>query len=302
MFRKKRSRGFLYFIFLLVFIFTVNRFVLSFSDILKHSYSVILYPVFLSQQYFINPVKKVFEQRRSRRELENLVYRLSRDNDNIIAENVRLRATQSYYDQISEVLEFKNRYKTENLYFCKVIFKHINKNSHFIYVDKGFSNGLQKGMVAVYNNFLLGKIVEAYEYYSKVLLVTDKSCKVSAYCQNCKVSGINEGINYPDQMVLNRISHLETVSVGDIVLSSGQGLIFPQGFALGKVFEVQKGELYNTIKVAPLFDIKNISYCFVMKKGQTNILEAPKVDGKETILLAKLPEAQAEPEKNLDKK
>lgn len=251
--------------------FYINKFFVPFSDMVKYSYSVILYPVFLSQEYLVNPVKRVFEERKSRQELEKLVYRLNRDKDNIIAENINLRATVSYYNQIKEVLEFRNKYAVQNLHFCKILFKHINQNSHFMYIDKGFSNGIENDMVAVYNNFLLGKVVETYKFYSKVLLVTDKSCKVSAYCANSGANGISEGVNLPDTMSLNRISHLEPVQVDDIVLSSGHGLVFPQGFALGKIVDVQTGDLYNTVKVRPMFDIKNINYCFLLKKGDYNL-------------------------------
>ncbi|KKP27948.1 MAG: Cell shape-determining protein MreC [candidate division TM6 bacterium GW2011_GWF2_30_66] len=267
MFRKKRSRRLIYIIFFFVLIFSINRFFLPFSDMLRYSYSVILRPVFLSQEYLINPIKNIFAERKSRQELEKLVFKLSRMHDNLIAENINLRATVSYYDQIKEVLEFKRKYETENLHFCKILFKHINQNSHFVYIDKGFANGIENDMVAIYSNFLLGKIVETYKFYSKVLLVTDKSCKVSAYCELTGANGISEGINLLDQISLNRISHLEQVQVDDIVLSSGHGLVFPQGFALGKIVAVQKDELYNTVKVQPMFNIKNINYCFLLKKG-----------------------------------
>jgi len=204
-FRKKRSRRLIYIIFFFVLIFSINRFFLPFSDMLRYSYSVILRPVFLSQEYLINPIKNIFAERKSRQELEKLVFKLSRMHDNLIAENINLRATVSYYDQIKEVLEFKRKYETENLHFCKILFKHINQNSHFVYIDKGFANGIENDMVAIYSNFLLGKIVETYKFYSKVLLVTDKSCKVSAYCELTGANGISEGINLLDQISLNRI-------------------------------------------------------------------------------------------------
>lgn len=270
MFRKKRNRNIFYIIFLIVFVFGINRFFYSFSDMIKHSYSAILYPVFLSQEYIIDPVKKIFETKRSRQELEKLVLRLNRDNDNLIAENIKLRSTLSYYDQIKEVLEFKNRYEIQDMKFCKVLFKHVNNTSHFIYIDKGFANGVFNDMVAIYDNFLLGKVVETYEFYSKVLLVTDKQCKVSAYCEKSGVNGISEGLNEFDKILLNRVSHLESVNTDDIVLSSGYGLVFPQGFALGKVVDVQKGELYNTVTVKPLFDVRTIEYCYLLRKGELN--------------------------------
>jgi len=273
-FKRKKRRRFLYLIIFSVLLFFVNYFFISFSDIAKYSYSCLLYPVLLSQEYIAVPIKKFFQERQDKQELREVIFKLHKKNKKLLSENMQLRSTQSFYEQIKEIVDFKERYKDDNLQFCQIIFKHTNDNSHFIFIDKGSRQGIEKDMVAVYNNFLLGKVVETFPCYSKVLLITDKSCKVASYCSKTKSQGIHVGCNKKNQTVLNRVTHFSHVQKDDLVLSSGYGLVFPQGFALGKIDKVKKGDLYHEIKVKLVFDISKIDYCYVLKKGLQDQPEA----------------------------
>ncbi|MFC1842461.1 rod shape-determining protein MreC [Candidatus Dependentiae bacterium] len=285
MFRRRKRGTFLYTLLFIITLFVLHKFVVSFSDIYSYTYATITYPVLLSQKYIITPVKKFFEKRKNLQELQNLVFKLHKERENLVSENIHLRATLSFHNQTKEVLDFKKRYTSynsnnsdisdnsdnsdscSNFQLCHILFKHIDKNSHFIFINKGTLRGVCKDMVVVYKNFLLGKVIQVFPFYSKVLLITDKSCKVAAYCAKTKAHGIHRGANSQTDTLLTRVSHFENVLPDDMVLSSGYGLVFPQGFALGKITDVQSGDLYHTIKIKPLFDIKDINYCFLIQKG-----------------------------------
>jgi len=66
-------------------------------------------------------------------------------------------------------------------------------------------------------------------------------------CQN-RSSGIHQGAN-KGTTDLSYISHLERIRVGDMVLSNGEGLIFPAGFAWGTIQSAQQGDLFYTVVV-----------------------------------------------------
>ena len=267
MFKRKRRSKFLYLLFFITVAFIVHKFIISFADITKCTYSALLYPVLLSQKHIILPIKQRLEKRKTNQELQELVFKLHREKELIIAENIQLKSTHSFYTQIKELLEFKKRYHIAKPKLCHIIFKHITHASHFVFINKGSRDGVEKDMIAVYNNFLLGRIVETYPFYSKLLLITDKSCKVAAYCAKTNSHGIHVGTNSECETALTRVNHFEEIKSDDMVLSSGHGLVFPQGFALGKITDIQNGELYHKITLKILFNIKNIDYCFLIKKG-----------------------------------
>ena len=248
-------------------LFFINRFVVSFYGRYRYTYSLTVYPFLLSQRYIISPIKTFFAKKKTRQELEKQLSQLQKKMDDLIAENIQLSATSAHYDHIKEILDFKQRYQFSEFTLSKVIFRHINQKSHFVFINKGSSHGIEPDMVAVYKNFLVGRVVEAHPYFSKVILVTDKSCKVAVYCKNTKAHGIHVGKNLADCTYLSHVSHLLNIKKDDVIVSSGDGLVFPKGFALGKIVTAQKGDLYYDVTVSPFFDINNIDYCYIIKKG-----------------------------------
>ena len=265
-FKKKKRRGFFYIIVLSVLLVCTHFFIISFVDVAKYTYSCLLYPFLLSQKYIAVPIKKFFQEQQDKQELQEMIFKLHRKNKKLLSKNMQLRAAGAFYDQVKEVVDFKKRYKVDTMQFCQIIFKHVNENAHFIFIDKGSAQDIEKDMVAVCNNCLLGRVVEAFPNYSKVVLVTDKACKVAAYCANTKSQGIHVGGNKEREASLQRVTHFSCVQKGDLVLSSGHGLVFPQGFALGKINQIKKGELYHEITIKPAFEIAAVDYCYVLKK------------------------------------
>lgn len=267
MFKRKKRGWFLYIVILASLFFLIHRFVISFQVVYRHTYSLAVYPFLLSQQYLISPIKTFFSQKKTQKELEKQLVGLQKKIEDLMAENIALTAISAHYDQIKEIIDFKKRYQFTKFMLSKVIFRHLTPLSHFIFINKGSHHGVEVDMVAVYKNCIIGKVIEAYPYFSKIILVTDKSCKVAVYCGKTRANGIHVGKNSIDATYLSHVSHLVDIQTDDFVVSSGDGLIFPKGFALGKVIAAHKGDLYYDVKVRPLFDIRQIDYCYVVKKG-----------------------------------
>ena len=66
-------------------------------------------------------------------------------------------------------------------------------------------------MIAVFKDCLVGRVVEVYPYYSKVILITDPTCKVAAICTSTNVKGIHEGMLSLTTTKLSFVNHLEEV-------------------------------------------------------------------------------------------
>ena len=178
-----------------------------------------------------------------------------------------LHALLHYDHDIKELADFKKRYEESHGHIAQILMKHFSDQSHFFLIDIGTRQGIKPDMVAVYKNCLIGKVAEVYPFYSKVVLITDKTCKVAAYCAQTHASGIHEGSNQSEQTMLNHVSHLSVMKEGDLILSSGEGLIFPQGFALGNVMSCKPNGLLYTVHVEPLVDMHALAYCLIIQKG-----------------------------------
>lgn len=203
----------------------------------------------------------------SKQGLREQAARLQRDRDAMLAELISLRAQQRYYDDIKELCSFKERYQqVRNAPIVRVLLKHLGSDEQYFLIEGGLQQGFSQDMIAVYNNHVVGRLVEVYPSYGKVQLITDRSLKIAAYCAKTGAQGIYTGMGIINAASLAFVNHLQTVEVGDMVLSTGSGLIYPQGLGLGVVANVEKKDIECVIAVQPLIALDKIEYCFLMPR------------------------------------
>ena len=118
-------------------------------------------------------------------------------------------------------------------------------------------------MIAMYKNNIVGRVIYVDPLYSKIALITDKRCKIAVSCVQTKTVGIYEG-NNSFEPTLEFVPHYEKLEIDDLLISTGQGLVYPQGFAVGtiKSFEVQD-VAYKTV-IQPLIDLQNIEFIYLI--------------------------------------
>lgn len=238
------------------------------SGVIKQVSSCVVYPMLLFQRYTLEPLKTWFESLAHVVELKVVIDDLREERDTLLAENIILRATQLYLEDTKELREFSARYKDAYLVTTQVLVRHFSNCAHFFLIDAGSNQGITEDMVAVYGNCLVGRVTEVYPWYSKVRLITDAACKVAANCVQTRASGIHEGVHKENKTTLRYVSHLSTIHEHDLVISSGEGLIFPQGFALGRITEMQLDGLYYVVTIKPLIDVQRLRYCSIVAKGK----------------------------------
>lgn len=265
--RKKRSNGWLIGVLLVCLVGYSARGYLFSLQVVERVSSYLMYPLLVAQNTFVAPIKNYFERKKSYQELEALVKSLSVEREDLIDQNIQLNGMLTYVRHTDELVAFRHHYDVKKSILSQVLGKNFSEQGHYYFIDKGQEAGVQENMVAVYKNCLLGKVVEVFPYYSKVLLITDKLCKVASYCAHTQSTGIHEGCNQENHSGLRYVTHLAQLEPDDLVLSSGQGLIFPKGFAIGKIKSCKPDGLFFDVTVEPLLDLRKIEYCYIIQKG-----------------------------------
>lgn len=251
--------------------FVANRIFFFKSGFLERTAAKITYP-FL---YCAHSVSEYFHEKTAQKErYEDIVKRyneLQASHEDLIAEYIKLKTSINYEKLSNDLVDFQQRYELEDKISAKILVKHIDDSEHFFLINRGTRDGIRKNMVALYKFQIVGRISEVFDQYSKVVLITDQNCKIGAYTANTNANGIVQGINKVGVCSLNYVSHLEDIENDDLILSNGQGLVFPEGFCLGKVVNhsLQEKALYHEITIQPLIDLKQLKFCMIV--DQTKI-------------------------------
>ncbi len=234
--------------------------------------SAIAYP-FVQAQHWVNDVKKRRVAAQESHEL--LLQRLNAlvtERDQLLRQLIEKESVGRYEADSCEVREFKKRFHLERANVAQVIMINRSPAGHYMFVSSGATGGAEPDMVVLANNALIGRVSEVYPHYSKVLLTSDKNCRVAAICTKTGARGIHEGCNDVAVSRLSFVSHFDTIEVGDMVVSHGAGLIFPRGFALGRVKSCTTSGVFHTVEVEPIIDIEKVDFCLLVRRQDVDVV------------------------------
>jgi rod shape-determining protein MreC len=95
-------------------------------------------------------------------------------------------------------------------------------------------------------------VIEVTPTTARVLLVADSRSAVGVVVQRVRDLGVVEGRN-ERVLHLKYLSRTSDVQPGDVVVTSGQGGVFPKGLAVGRITRVvrEEGELLLEAEVEP---------------------------------------------------
>jgi rod shape-determining protein MreC len=142
-------------------------------------------------------------------------------------------------------------------------------------INKGKKHGIENNMpvIAFQSGMqaLAGKVIQTGQLESLVMPLYDRHCFVSARLSQGRYESIVEGQGSPTLPLLMRSLPkrvLDDVSVGDIVVTSGMGGVYPEGVIIGRVSGIVFHE-YETsleLELESALDFSRLEYVFVLEK------------------------------------
>ena len=254
-------------IFAILLFFVGKRVVVYSASVVDTGMSVAIYPFMRLHHLVLQPFKSMYERVQRISYLQDQLTAIQTEKEELQAQLIFLQSSKQFLHETQELVNFQKRYKGFNKQLAQVLLKQFSDCGHFFLVDIGSKHGAAVDMVAVYKNCLIGRVSEVFPYYSKVTLITDTSCKVAALCAGTKTSGIYEGGNNKMVAALTHVSHLDPLQENDLLISSGQGLVFPRGFGLGKIKQFTVDGVNYSVQISPLIDLNKVQYCYLMRKS-----------------------------------
>ena len=152
-----------------------------------------------------------------------------------ISENQRLRALLGYKQNATQF----------DLVAASIIGREAATWSSVVVINRGTLDGVADNMAVVTELGLVGHVMEAGLNTSKVQLILDPRSSVGTLVQRAdsRVAGIVEGdINNPHQPRMVNIPKDANVAVGDMIVTSGFGGVYPKGIIVGKVLAIHNDE------------------------------------------------------------
>lgn len=126
-----------------------------------------------------------------------------------------------------------------------------------VLINRGTRDGVKKGLAIINEDGIIGRTITVGDTSARVLLATDINSRIPVKLAASGINMVLEGDNSP----YPKLSFLplgEKLSVGDLILTSGYGMVFPHDLPVGQV--VEKGPDGFRIKLsAKLYNLNYVS-------------------------------------------
>src|SRR5580692_3642186 len=151
-------------------------------------------------------------------------------------EQARLSQDADQARRLQALLGFKERFISQTM-AAQVIGASGSELSRSVYIDKGERDGIKTDMAVITADGVVGKVLRVYRSTALVLLIDDQTSGVGAILDKTRLQGILRGTP-AGELVLEKVMSDETVSPGELVLTSGGDGVFPKGLVVGRVTKV----------------------------------------------------------------
>jgi len=134
-----------------------------------------------------------------------------------------------------------------------------------VIIDQGTAAGIRPGMPVVTDLGVVGVVSGTAPSASKVLLLIDPQSHVDAYVQRSRARGSVRGAK-GRECSFEFVLRDEDLAVGDLLLTSGLGEVFPKGLVIGHVASVERRPygLFQEAQIKPAVDFGKLEEVFVI--------------------------------------
>ena len=174
--------------------------------------------------------------------------------DEVFLENARLKST----------LYFKQK-SPRKLIAARVIARSPDSWSSSVIIDKGRHNGIKRGMAVITYLGLIGRVIEAQDFTSRILLINDPNLGISGIVQRSRQEGLVSGTlgNY---LIMKYLPEESDIKEQDVVVTSGLNQTYPKGLLIGTVVGIDKefSGLGRFAIIKPAVNLSNIEEVLII--------------------------------------
>ncbi len=174
---------------------------------------------------------------------------IKRDLDRLKLENQNLRNDLQMSDRVLAMASFVKESPFKYV-GARIINNAPGTNSKVVYIDRGSTSGVLRGMCVLTPDGIVGKVVASYPTAAQVMLLNDVSFSGAVISQKYRTRGVVKGQNHV-KMTMNFVQNEEKLDVGESIYTSGEDRVFPKGLMVGKVASVKDGQEFKEVVVVP---------------------------------------------------
>lgn len=203
-------------------------------------------------------------------------------NEKLTSENEKLKEQLLQYSDLEDenkrlrdVLSFTEEHNNYNYVGCDIIGYPNNNILEGYIINKGKNANLQKGMVVISGEGLVGQVTSVGSNWSIVQSLTNENIVVAVMVDSTReATGYIKGYKDNKNKNMAKVYDLpidSKVKKGDVIMTSGVGMFYPKEIRIGKVVNVEEDKIkvMKSATVEPYVDFNKLEELFVIVPKDT---------------------------------
>lgn len=216
---------------------------------------------------------------RSKRVLIQDNMRLRYQHTLLQADLQRLMAIREENTQLKELLLTASRVKMKAM-AAQVLAVDPTSSRQLLILDKGTRDGVYVGQAVLDAQGVMGQIIDAGHLTSTVMLISDAKCAVPVRNNRTGERAILIGKNRLEELSLINLPRTSSIVKGDLLVTSGLGRLYPEGYPVGRVTAVHSlpGEAFIKVSVAPVASLNRNRLVLLIWLGKEQAVLTGQID------------------------
>ena len=170
----------------------------------------------------------------------------------------RTQTIQTENKQLKSLLSLAD-WSAFKIHAAQVLSMDLNSARQIIILNKGLLDHVFIGQTVLGEKGLLGQVIDVGLMTSTVLLVSDSLSAVPIRNNRTAETSILVGVNSTDNLYMVHLPKTSKMLPGDLLVTSGLGQLYPEGYPVGRVEEVMSapGEHFIKVRVKPIAALTN---------------------------------------------
>ena len=204
-------------------------------------------------------------------------------NKELVNENEELKNKLAQYSDLKEenerfreMLNFTEERDNYNYIGCDIISYSGGSFNDGYVVNKGTNDNVAKGMVVITNKGLVGQVTSVGTNWSIVQTLTNENIAVSVMVESTRdatgyITGYKEDSQNRNLAKVYDLPMDSEVKEGDVILTSGVGMVYPKEIRIGEVIKVEedKVKVMKSAIVKPYVDFNKLEDLFIVSPKDT---------------------------------
>ncbi len=207
------------------------------------------------------------------RKLAKRYDQLQFENQRINAELQKYQALEAEKERLLVLLSASQSRSSQVTMLADVVNVSINLFDQQLVINRGNESGVFVGQAVVDARGLLGQVSVVSRGSSKVTLITDSAHSVPVEVLRNGLQGLIRGRGKETPLSVPFLSFQADIEVGDVLVTSGLGGVFPPDHPVAKVTELKAvpGEPFLTIKAEPITELDKVEHVLLLKQTSRSL-------------------------------